>query len=74
MGLTRRNGSYYVEFRVVDDGTVLHLASGGGGKLKRWKIGSLNKTAAKQHEAESSMCAVSGDDDMGSVCLLRVET
>jgi integrase len=43
--------SYYVEFHVVDDGDVLKLVSGGGGQLKRWKVGSLNKTVAKQHEA-----------------------
>jgi len=62
MGLTKREwkkgkqgrcyeGSYYVEFRVLDDGEALTLASGGGGQLKRWKVGSLNKTAAKQQEA-----------------------
>ena len=43
--------SYYVEFPVLDDGEVLKLASGGGGQLKRWKVGSLNKTVAKQQEA-----------------------
>lgn len=51
MGLTKRKGSYYVEFRVLDDGQVLKLASGGGGQLKRWKVGSLHKTVAKQQEA-----------------------
>lgn len=64
MGLTKRkwtwgkkgqgkrgDGSYYVEFHVIDDGEVLRLASGGGGQLKRWKVGSLNKTEAKQQEA-----------------------
>ena len=51
MGLTKRKDSYYVEFQVLDDGEVLKLASGGGGQLKRWKVGSLNKTAAKQQEA-----------------------
>lgn len=51
MGLTKRKDSYYVEFRVVDDGKVLRPASGGGGQLRRWKVGSLNKTAAKQQEA-----------------------
>jgi len=43
--------SYYVEFHVVDDGEALRLASGGGGQLKRWKVGSVNKTVAKQQEA-----------------------
>src|SRR5215831_20223411 len=43
--------SYYIEFHVVDDGAVLKLAHGGGGQLKRWKVGSVNKTVAKQHEA-----------------------
>src|SRR5690242_18057092 len=51
MGLTKRKDSYYVEFHVLDDGEVLKLASGGGGQLKRWKVGSLNKTVAKQQEA-----------------------
>ena len=51
MGITKRNESYYIEFRVLDDGTTLSLASGGLGHLKRWKVGSLNKTVAKQHEA-----------------------
>jgi integrase len=51
MGLTRRKDSWYVEFRVLDDGETLKPASGGGGQLKRWKVGSLNKTVAKQQEA-----------------------
>ena len=52
MGLTRRKGSYYVQFPVLDDGKTLALARGiAGAKLKRWKVGSLNKTMAKQQEA-----------------------
>src|SRR5215510_14719383 len=51
MGLTKRKDSYYVEFRVLDDGEALKPASGGGGQLKRWKVGSLNKTVGKQQEA-----------------------
>jgi len=52
MGLTRRKDSYYVEFRVLDDGKALKLAhEGAGGRLKRWKVGSLNKTMAKQQES-----------------------
>ena len=51
MGLTKRKDSYYVEFSVLDDGEALKLANGGGGQLKRWKVGSLNKTMARQHEA-----------------------
>ena len=52
MGLTRRKGSYYVQFPVLDDGKTLVLARGiAGAKLKRWKVGSLNKTMAKQQEA-----------------------
>jgi hypothetical protein len=51
MGLTKRRDSYYVEFRVLDDGKVLSLASDGGGQLKRWKVGTVNKTTAKQQEA-----------------------
>jgi len=42
--------SYYVEFAVLDDGKTLTLARGRG-KLKRWKVGTLNKTIAKQQEA-----------------------
>ena len=48
MGLTRRKDSYYVEFRVLDNGESLKLASGGGGHLKRWKVGSLNRTMAQR--------------------------
>ncbi len=52
MGLTKRHDSYYVEFRVRDDGKALALASHRpGAKLKRWKVGCLNKTVAKQQEA-----------------------
>lgn len=52
MGLTKRKGSYYVEFPVSDDGKTLTLARGTPGvKLKRWKVGTLNKTIAKQQEA-----------------------
>lgn len=52
MGLTKRKDSYYVEFRVLDDGKALSLARGiQGAKLKRWKVGSLNRTLAKQQEA-----------------------
>jgi integrase len=37
---------------VIDDGKTLTLAQGvPGAKLKRWKVSSLNKTLAKQHEA-----------------------
>lgn len=51
MGLTRRKDSYYVEFRVLDNGKTLSLASNGQGKLKRWKVGCLNKGEAKTQEA-----------------------
>lgn len=52
MGLTKRKDSYYVEFPVLDDGKTLTLARGiVGAKLKRWKVGSLNRTVAKQQEA-----------------------
>src|SRR5687768_1115304 len=52
MGLTRRRDSYYVEFPVLDDGKTLTLARGiVGAKLKRWKVGSVNRTVAKQQEA-----------------------
>lgn len=48
-GRKRYDGSYYVEFRVIDDGKTLRLASSGG-RLKRWRVGSLNKTLARQQE------------------------
>lgn len=52
MGLTRRKDSYYVEFRVFDDGKALKLVHEGvRGRLKRWKVGSLIKTLAKQQES-----------------------
>ena len=51
MGLTKRKDSYYVEFRVLDDGETLSPATGGGGQLKRWKVGCVNKMVAKQQEA-----------------------
>ncbi|MBU6482098.1 MAG: hypothetical protein KGS09_16300 [Nitrospirae bacterium] len=52
MGLTKRKDSFYVEFPVLDDGKTLKLARGiQGAKLKRWKVGSLNRTAAKEQEA-----------------------
>ena len=52
MGLTKRKDSYYVEFHVLDDGKTFTLARGvAGAKLKRWKVSSLNKTVARQHEA-----------------------
>ncbi len=52
MGLTKRRDGYYVEFRVLDDGKTLSLAGGvRGAKLKRWKVGTANRTLAKQQEA-----------------------
>ncbi|MDK2744248.1 MAG: site-specific integrase [Nitrospira sp. BO4] len=62
MGLTKRlwtytkegkrpDRSYYVELRVFDDGKTLQLAPEGLGKLKRWRVGCLNKKIAQDHEA-----------------------
>ena len=54
MGLTKRPDSYYVEFRVIDseDAKSLVLASGvPGARKKRWKVGCLNKTVAREMEA-----------------------
>lgn len=54
MGLTKRPDSYYVEFRVIDseDGKSLVLASGvPGARRKRWKVGCLNKTIAREMES-----------------------
>jgi integrase len=50
MGLTRRKDTYYVEFRVIDDGRVLWPAPSGTGKLKRWKS-CRNKAEARKQEA-----------------------
>lgn len=54
MGLTKRADSYYVEFRVIEseDGKSLVLASGvPGARKKRWKVGCLNKTVAREMES-----------------------
>jgi integrase len=52
VGLNKRKDGYYVEFRVLDDGKTLSLASGAqGAKLKRWKVGCANKTIAQQQAA-----------------------
>lgn len=54
MGLTKRRDSYYVAFPVLtsEDGKTLRLASGvHGARLKRWKVGCLNKGVAKGMEA-----------------------
>ena len=54
MGLTKRPDSYYVEFRVIDsaDGKAFVLASGvPGARKKRWKVGCLNKTVAREMES-----------------------
>ena len=54
MGLTKRPDSFYVEFRVrlSSDGKSLVLASGvAGAKKKRWKVGCLNKTVAREMES-----------------------
>lgn len=53
--------SYYVEFRVSDDGEVLRLATSAG-RLKLWKVGSLNKTVAKQQEALIRSRLLSGQE------------
>ena len=49
MGLTWRKDSFYVEFRVIDDGKTYRLAwRVPGARLKRWKVNSLNRAVAKQ--------------------------
>ena len=61
MGLTKRKDGYYVEFRVLDDGKTLSLASGvHGAKLTRWKVGCANKTIARQQEAIMKTKLLSG--------------
>ena len=62
MGLTRRKDSHYVEFPVVDDGKTLTLARGvQGAKLKRWKVGTKNRTLAKQQEALIKTALMKGE-------------
>ncbi len=54
MGLTKRKDSYYVAFSVIvsGDGKTFKLAPGvPGARLKRWKVGCLNKSIAKEMEA-----------------------
>ena len=67
MGLTKRKDSYYVEFPVLDDGKTLRLARGGEGKLKRWKVGCLNKTEAKKQEAIIKTRLLSGQEQSEQV-------
>jgi hypothetical protein len=69
MGLTKRKDSYYVEFAVLDDGTVLSLASPGTGKLKRWKVGSRNRRVAQDHEALIKTRLMTGRE--ASPCVAR---
>lgn len=54
MGLTKRRKSCYVDFRVLtsEDGKSYRLASElHGARLKRWKVGCLNKQVAREMEA-----------------------
>src|SRR5688500_11406428 len=60
MGLNKRKDSWYVEFRVLDDGEALRLCEVGG-RWKRWKVGSLNKTLAKQQESILKTRLLTGD-------------
>src|SRR4029077_9038945 len=65
MGLTKRSDSYYVEFRVIDseDGKSLVLASGvSGARKKRWKVGCLNKTIAREMESAIKMRLLLGQE------------
>jgi len=63
MGLTKRKDSYYVAFNVLtsEDGKTLRLAAGvPGARLKRWKVGCLNKTVAREMEATIKMNLMQG--------------
>ena len=62
MGLTKRKDSYYVEFPVLDNGKTLTLAPPGAGKLKRWKVGNLNRRCAKDQEALIKTRLMSGQE------------
>ncbi|WP_447983824.1 tyrosine-type recombinase/integrase [Nitrospira sp. Nam74] len=72
MGLTKRKDSWYVEFRVIDDGKAFSLAPYGTGKLKRWKVGCLNKGEARKQEAIIKTRLLSGQEVSPSV--LRLES
>lgn len=61
MGLTKRSDSWYVEFRVIDDGQVLRLAGPGEGKLKRWKTGTHEKRLAEKQESILKTRLLAGD-------------
>ena len=65
MGLTKRRDSYYVEFAVIDDGKTLSLSP--GGKLKRWKVGCLDKKIAKTQEALIKTRLLTGQEPSPSI-------
>lgn len=65
MGLTRRKDSWYVEFRVTDDGKVLRLDP--AGRLKRWKVGCLDKKLASTQEALIKTRLLSGQEPSASI-------
>ena len=66
MGLTKRKGTYYVEFRVVQERGHLTLAQIGQGTMKRWKVGSLNKECARNQEALIKTRLLAGTEKIAS--------
>ncbi len=69
MGLTKRNGKFYVEFRSVDDDGVLTLPPRGtkGAKIKRWCTGTNNKTETRRQEAKIKTDLMMGKIQSGPV-------
>ena len=62
MGLTKRKDGWYVEFPVIDDGKVLHLARGTpGARIKRWRVGCCNKEYAANQEAKYKTDLIMGN-------------
>lgn len=74
MGLTKRKDSYYVEFRVLDNGKSLFLAPNGQGKLKRWKVGCLNKGEARNQESLIKTRLLSGQEPSPSLVRTQAMT
>ena len=54
MGLTKRTDSYYVEFRVLDNGKTLTLANGIQGARLKWKAGMHEQGSGEEVRSEDS--------------------
>src|SRR5215831_633378 len=74
MGLTQQKDGWYVEFRVLDDGTELTLGQQGTGRWKRWKVGSFNKGEARKQEAIIKTRLMAGQEASPSVARIKAIT